>query len=513
MGRTRASFFDNGQHLLRTLLSRYKYSGNKLVNTINTSISVHLFVGRYWRRGGFIWLWLGGSAAVILGIISAFTGSGVTAVIAVATLVLTVLDQVWSFRGFHKGRAYGGNDGELRLFDTELVDRRYVSAEHFHFSKLVNRTSDAQILEIRPSNDDSPTVNWIEFDSSISRYLLKPGHIECLKASDGGFFHFNAGDVLRDSEQHRRAQIQVLEILRQDAKDKHKSFFDAKKLSLGKLDFKGERLCAKLGSTTYFCSMVTNDAAAKVVGDGVRMISLETLSMFPRNPSPFQEESGKTFTLDSISNTRGLSNHIGSVVVAVSSEGRPVLCFQRRNANINAASSVLSGAGSLEYSDFFHSNADQTGYLDDAIRYGMARELLEETGGVWQDSFRRFDRDQLRRYSQRIQLAGFYRDLRRGGFPIFVGFCRMEADFASIIDRGGSKIWGIPSPRETKIDADLPRKQISTVSEYQDYLRSNIMQPQGENRRIPSDQVLVVDRLLDLEPVAAHFQLVLDRPL
>ncbi|QHQ35441.1 hypothetical protein [Algicella marina] len=507
------TFWDNAQHVLKTFFSLKTFSEGKFANKLYTRWSVMRFVAKHWRRRFFLITVVSAALAMASALYRVFSedASIWTLYVAVGSLLVAIGTLIYKLLFLHKPRAFGGEFSDLKIRKTRLTDPKspYAKGGELHFNKIVSLDPDVPIIRVRQFND-LETANWVEFDQRVSRHLLD-GHIKCRPTAKNEFFHFDTQDILNArKEVFRDDQIEVLDILSREAVTNGRSFFDAEKMSLGALDLKDGELTAELGRTTYFCSMVTNDAASKIiVHENNKIHSDSLLKMYPVIGIEGETPSKRTFRLQSITETHGLSNHIGSVVAAVSSDGIPVLCFQRMSANINAGRSVMSGSGSLEYMDFFHSGADKTGNLDDAIRFGMARELLEETGGIPQDSHRAYDRERLRRYAKNIQLAGYYRDLKRGAFPIFVGFCKMEASFAVIQDRRPSKIWFMPAPMETKIDVDLPLTEIKSVEQYREYLKKIYLN--GEVDRSPSDQVLIIYELLGLDPVAHHFQRVLDR--
>lgn len=521
----KATFADNFQHVFRSFFSVNTYSGNACLNNLYTRLSVMWFVGLYWRPLTAIVI----IASFVISIVSLFMeyfGPNQKPFVWLAfafTMLSTLFIAIYRLSNLHNSRAFGGDNRKHKLDSKQLLDEeRHVqlqkdeqhqqlpSLETFHLSRFVQRSDTTLIIKVKHF-DNLKTANWVEFDTQISKHLLE-GHIVCRKNERNKYFHFGTRAILDKRKNLRDTQVEVLNILRRNALKNGKSFFDKRKLSLGSIEFSNKELVCELGSTSYFCSMVTNDAAAKVIitENGKTIKEYDTTKLYPSIGQPGEKPSDTTYKLQTFGDTVGLSNHIGSVVVAVSSDGIPILCFQNEDAMVNAGASVLSGAGSLEFEDFEHSEADKTGFLDDAVRFGMARELLEETGGIPQDSYREFDRARLRKYAKRIKLAGFYRDLRRGAFPVFVGFCRMEASFAEIGDRSPSTIWGLKSPIETRVDTDLPREEISTVKEYQNYLRSYLKVTRDMDRK-PSDQVLIIDALLNIDVVAKHFQRVLDQ--
>lgn len=379
-------------------------------------------------------------------------------------------------------------------------NEEFMSGEFPHFSKFIPRSESARLLHV--------DGGVYEVDTSISRHLLDGG-IYCRIDHKGNFFHFDTREILAQSEDFKSEQIDVLNIRCRNAARKGGSLFDAKKISLGCIELVGDELQAELGTTTYFCSMVTNDASTKVISseDGTE-VNTRLLRMFPAIGHMSESASDIQYVLEEIGDTRGLSNHIGSMVLAISSDNVPIICIQGGRAAVNVNKAVPSGAGSVEFGDFRNSGADKSGHLEDVIRFGMARELLEETSAIRQDSSHASDLSVIHAFSKRIQVAGFYRDLRRGAFPIFFGFCRMDEDFETICNRVPPKTLFSQPEAETEVDGNVPRDGVFSTSDLQDFLSEYCATDSGNN---PSDQIHLYLGLLDLDAVSEHFQRILDQ--
>ena len=161
------------------------------------------------------------------------------------------------------------------------------------------------------------------------------------------------------------------------------NFVNGYKVSLRKLNFDNNRVIATCGRTSYFTSSLTNDMFCKQM---LSNNSIDTLKWdFRKHYPATQFGNDGFFKINKLSDSHDVSNHVGSVVLAVSSDNFPILCRQGKNANINANKLVASGSGSLEWGDLkraieFAGEQDFT--FDKFVRFGMARELFEECGLV-----------------------------------------------------------------------------------------------------------------------------------
>lgn len=502
--------WDNFQHCIRTLISVKNYSKSRWVNKLYTRISCVLFIGKFWRKGDFILLYASfaalifSSSSMLLDVNGNLIWNGLAVIVFLLSIVV-FLRQVFSF---HKSANEYMPQLDLNTEDVVTkvlgkLEKRENGPDIFPIYKT--RQINAQSTPAGNENEEgyiNELVNVIEFDLEISQLLLdqKEKLITIEKNEKGSLIHFPEKEIHEDSKEHRATQIKALEVLRLRAVENGTSFFNAQKVSLGKIGIDDGKLSCQLGRTSYFSSAVTNDLSTKIFYTRNGVLESESpLEIFPK------VEKGEKFIPTSIDDTVGLSNHIGSVVLAISSDKVPILCIQNRNASVSAGMSVLSGAGSLEYEDLSHSAADKTENLIDLVRYGMTRELLEETGGINQDSLRKQDQVRIKEYSGRMVVAGFYRDFRRGGFPIFIGFCKMEAGVAKIRSRRTEAICLWKSAVETDIDHKPAKTTINNAKEMVEYIETYI-----ETHGNPSDQVLIIKELLGLEAVASHFDTIIN---
>lgn len=122
-----------------------------------------------------------------------------------------------------------------------------------------------------------------------------------------------------------------------------------------------------------------------------------------------------------------VSGHIGITTLLITENNRVAMLYQGNTKAIGAKTVVLGGSGSMDYADM--EKADNPDDLRDALAYGMARELCEETG--MQKYF-----DKVR---ERTMVTGFFRWVDRCGKPEFVGVSRVP---------------GVPFAKERAIDGD-----------------------------------------------------------
>lgn len=178
-----------------------------------------------------------------------------------------------------------------------------------------------------------------------------------------------------------------------------------------------------LGKTSYYCSLLTNEASGKVLSN------IDTTVNF-NNMIP--QVDGELIDIAS----SGFSNHIGVTLLALTADNNLVFWIQNSNAQISINSVVSTGSGSLDWNDISNSGSDD---LLGVIRYGMARELAEESS-IKKNKIKDLAKDD-------ILVTGFFRWVERGGKPEFVGICRTDIPTAGFIsnkaevnEQQGSKV-------------------------------------------------------------------------
>lgn len=497
------------RYCLSNLFSLSRYTDILLLRTISTHLHVVRFVGKVWRRND--WKFIVGG--LIVGLVAflydhisqnaadnahwiaqaiTWLGFGTSFFVAVSKLT-----------NLHKSKIFGTKRGDrltlTRRFFMEMPPDGSPPPQ-FTIHDIVSADAATQIITI--GREDRPT-NRAALDMPVIEALLHDQKIAILPAPDGGLMNGNMRSVMKlTDEDFSDDQVEALQIMRRDAIDKRTSFFDSPKISLKSLEVdRSGALVSRIGETSYFATCLTNDLATQCFAhpDGSWERS-SPIDMFPA----LVAQGGKGRVLCPLSDCQTLSNHVGSVVLAISRDGVPVLCFQGQGARINSGQVVLSGAGSIDLDDLSHSEGDTEKDLSRVIRYGMARELLEETGGIPQDTNREEDFQKLRDYLPRIHLAGYYRDLKRGGLPIFIGFCRMELSFKDIRSRKHENLCLFRSPVETRVIDKLEPRIVSNAVEMLNYLENHI-RGDAKFRCDPSDQILLMREMLRVPLIQQHF--------
>ncbi|MBK5926319.1 hypothetical protein CCR87_02940 [Rhodobaculum claviforme] len=493
-------------------LARYSEFGP--IQALGTHLGVVGFIMRVWRRHELPLMLGGAGFSVAMFAVdgyllpSAGTQHVAAQVLGWGSLASSVGLALWRVLNLHRPRKH--EDGQSQR---ATLSRRFFmepppdgsQPDHVTITDLVSDSDDHPIITVgRPQRP----INRAAVDLSVAKALMKTQRITIRMAADGTPFHATRNDIMRLSqEKAEKIQREALQIMRREAIRNRTAFFDSPKIALRDLKPEGDGLVCELGQSSYFATCLTNDLSAQCLAfpDG----SLETARpIVALYPSVAVASGSRQHRLQPLDKCRRLSNHIGSVVLAVSADGIPVLCFQGQGARINAGRVVLSGAGSIDLEDLERSGAGDD--LGGVIRHGMARELLEETGVIPQDSTRRCDRALLARHAGHIRLAGVYRDLRRGGLPIFVGFCRMEADIATLEGRQHHYPGLRHSVAETRLVDKLEHVAIADAEAMGHYLETQI-RGTATFRCDPSDQLLLMRELLRLKPMQDHFNAALNR--
>ncbi|MCF3973706.1 hypothetical protein [Paracoccus salsus] len=499
------------RHCFRSLFKRGRFFESRWQNRLSTNLSVIAYVARIWRP------WAAVRIVAALALAIGFTGyellsdtpAGWGWLLAAAGAAWSMTGIVWQFLNLHRTHVFGSaasgrHDLSRDFFDhgsPDPVDGRLVLSEiEGGVSEIHDNGGDViwGVVEGKRGNR-----NGYVFDNDVAR-ALAAGGIAILPSPDGD--QRTERDLMRRmSGLVRDFQAEGLGIRRRNSIRGGRSFFDAPKIRLSALRWDQKTgLSARIGRTSYFTSCLTNDLAAQQIKHGDRVIADRSEDMYPvsRPAGP-----GAALLLKRLADCPTMSNHVGSVVLALSREGYPVLSTQGGAAEVNKGKAVLSGSGSIDWADMDHSGARRDGRLDRAILYGMARELLEETRLIPQDSLRECDYALIRQQAAALRLAGLYRDLRRGGLPIFVGFGRIDQRMDRILEARPLHPDNCPfsSPAETRLLTDLPQAVISDAGQMIAYLERHLTDT-ARVQRDPSDQILILLQLLERSQVLRdHF--------
>ncbi len=167
--------------------------------------------------------------------------------------------------------------------------------------------------------------------------------------------------------------------------------------------------------STYFDALLTAEAFRSRIFrnniKGEKEVYTDLTTYFPVTEEMIDGREGVRFKPDFY---KEVSGHIGITTLLVTENRRVVMLHQGSNKAIGSHTVSLGGSGSMSYSDL--DLAGSTNDLREALAYGMARELCEETGmEKWFADVRR-----------NTMVTGFFRWIDRCGKPEFVGITRAE---------------------------------------------------------------------------------------
>lgn len=296
---------------------------------------------------------------------------------------------------------------------------------------------DDSIFECKPGFLHIPVYvrnnleNVTVYDKDLEEYLAKGGKITFANKdfSPEKEIHSYIYKVGIKDDIRKFQQLALHKDIKRD-----RDFFNAPKVALRKLDRSQPNYQVELGDTSYFSSVITNDLFCyKILS---RDMSDECLKDFKSYYPAESNPSTNVWTLSDFEHCHGVSNHIGSTILAVSSNNIPILQTQSKKSRISSNKLNVSGAGSLEKSDYLHVKkllANKATFCD-FVKFGMSRELLEETGIIKENSNRKEDVNKIFNFSQKnMHLLSLSREVLRGGLPIFIGFAKMDEPLDEII--------------------------------------------------------------------------------
>ncbi|TVQ82114.1 MAG: hypothetical protein EA357_10710 [Micavibrio sp.] len=225
-------------------------------------------------------------------------------------------------------------------------------------------------------------------------------------------------DALRWQEENREvnyitSNLQILYLaLRVGTKTQHTT--NGTKLALaGMVDGLLEDKPVTLRKSYYFDALLTNEAfRSRLIRRNLRgheEIYSDLSAYFPVRQEQVDGRTGLRITPDFYEKVSG---HIGVTTLLLTDTGHIGMLHQGAGKVIDARKVGLGGSGSMDYGDF--EKAGRPEDLRDALAYGMARELAEETGT-------KAHFDHLR---QNTMVTGFFRWVDRCAKPEFVGITR-----------------------------------------------------------------------------------------
>jgi len=122
---------------------------------------------------------------------------------------------------------------------------------------------------------------------------------------------------------------------------------------------------------------------------------------------------------DSVNN-----NEIGISTLGFSSDNKFIIWRQKENTQVSPNKLVPSGSGSCDYSDLKKNSLNET------IKYAMVREILEESLLKGQDP------PEGDNNIKNTMILGYFRWIKRGGKPEFVGLTKLAKERGSYAANG-----------------------------------------------------------------------------
>jgi hypothetical protein len=193
----------------------------------------------------------------------------------------------------------------------------------------------------------------------------------------------------------------------------NKYFFNQNKVCLSDdLDHLSIEVYCHKGS--YFDTFLTNNICTKLI----RTIDNNKLVVDGRHYFPVDYiEQTNEISLKEVSRSL-MNNEIGVSTLGFTSDNYLVIWKQNMKAQSSSNLFVPTGSGSSDWADIIDGNFSET------IRNGMARELWEESG-----------RKSIGAHYKNIgetKILGFFRWVKRGGKPEFVGITKLHARLAQL---------------------------------------------------------------------------------
>ena len=287
--------------------------------------------------------------------------------------------------------------------------------------------------EIEPSKEESE----LGFGRMVSKTKLSPDSALISETFDNNLVLVDNFPVNRDlvetsgfissNSELRHEQLKYLVSV---VGSKQRAFNGAKvALDSSLRDLMEAKRPISLKKVTYFDSICTNEAfrsklyeAPRVDTDNVNpsTFHVDLTPHFPSYPDNGVER------LDS-QPCQGVSGHIGATTIALTADNRIVYFHQNKDNLINPRLVSASGSGSLDLDDV--ANCDDVTNLKSLVRFGMARELVEESN-IFPSKARTTGK--IRDIARDTMITGFFRWVNRCGKPEFVGVTRLGFKFSEI---------------------------------------------------------------------------------
>lgn len=389
---------------------------------------------------------------------------------------------------FHNNRFMTSVDYNEVNINNFFKNEEYISNIPKNEKKTENEYSPPPQIYI-PIYRNTILENIGVYNTELEEYISSGKKIWCI--NDGANSEKNILSELKSHHNDDIRKYQIMELFKRS--EKRNSFYNSPKISIRSIKKSDEKFTIIIGKTSYFTSVITNDFFCNdiylnsCITDPYKKLS----QYFPANLN----QETKAWSILDFDKCSHLSNHIGSAVLALTKDDIPIIQTQRINAQQNSGKIQVSGAGSLELNDFKTINKKMTdASFCDFIKYGMSRELLEETGLINEDSKEEDDIKTIIDFSQtNLHLLSLYRDVLRGGLPIFLGFSRMNNTFSELKNLKN---------KETIFAKDIKTKINSSTSMIE-FLDNFISSNEHSNK--VSTQFILFRNLLKIDSVKKRF--------
>lgn len=168
---------------------------------------------------------------------------------------------------------------------------------------------------------------------------------------------------------------------------------------------------------TYFHSFLTNELVTRILES--RGTHPQILYRGSEHFPAFSRNDGRSL-LKRVDQSF-MANHVGISTVVYTSDGQLVLWRQSGGAQQSRDLLAPTGSGSCDWDDW--SRPSRSDSLKALVSKAMEREFREESHPL---------ESALRGIAIRTEILGYFRWVRRGGKPEFVGISRIEAPFSRL---------------------------------------------------------------------------------
>lgn len=247
------------------------------------------------------------------------------------------------------------------------------------------------------------SIESIMYDMSLNRWLQSSPKIKLVL--NNKLYE----RVLRRIKANADIVEKLIRVNFQKSLENNKQFNNDKKICIAQDIIEGMDECSFYRGR-YFDSFVTNEYCTKIVStvearpqkisSGLDMFPIRNSELLPIHLS-------------------GMNNHVGISTLAITNDGYIQLWKQGSSTQVSEGKVVATGSGSLDACDL-----DGSSDLINTIINGMNRELLEESS----KQGRQFKTNPIKE----TRVTGYFRWIKRGGKPEFVGISKLTASLIEL---------------------------------------------------------------------------------